>query len=935
MLEEKQENTEVIQKEETQKATQKTTQKKKKLKIDKRHIKGFIGGILVAAILFTGVTASIYPGFLTGTFTRQIGNATMPSEVDLLEAGCEPAEVKAQLQYSQKFVLDIKKEQLKNFDKKHIQLDGLFSGMEITSAKFENDKLTVEIQGTVSNPHACGPDRQNPTGDIYIMPEAVKAENTAYAINVAVEYPMLIPDATVLEDKDEYDDEIVFILSGDTFSRTLAKEDVTLSGGFEGMTVKDISQIEQTLTINISGSRSRNSGNGFIILSGAALTSGFSVDHVINIAGAAEIVAFSYITTEEPLNDKIQISIKNDLFSENLTTDMFTLGGDLKEAKITEVVRKSSNIAWITIEGKNALKPGTGTITLDGIGVSTGRTVSGKVFIKTPEIFAYLVKTHQTNIENEIIYDVYSYGDDFMPYISEENLVLKGSLSGLKIKSIDRFDGYHIRLAVSGTPGEGDGIISVRSDAMGRITGAEANIYEVEDLGLLDMEGVSNIDDDYLSETYDMSGQTGGFIDSALEWGLKKVKEAVISGAKAGLEAGAKKGLQYFLRQTGLEGPPIEDMLTEIQDSINDLSLQMNNMEKRILSAINALLTQTQLTSINEYKTKINLLYAEYELLQKRIKTYKENNPGKDPYKDPGIKNAMEAFAGKNGRIGDANLNLAVLSIGTTMTGDDSNASLITNYYQTLKDSLPFEHNAISKLKVFIDSINMYQVKGALLFAEYCNYNIIINPDDEGSILTDPYAIMLEAFTNEYSRNLDAQESLLPSLDLLNIRNVWGNPNSNDIKVKCNENSKTYIIVGDTFKFRDMVLYLDEGIGYGYYIGKYWEITRKIFDNRGGINIPYDLITEKEKDVLFEKLQSYNFAAPYTFLDVFAGDNGKTPNGWLYLNDEGNHFQYGLFVRNSSEKLYNMFDGSTFDTNAWYLHDNMADKSCKVILVGG
>jgi hypothetical protein len=58
-----QENTAIIEQERLRKSEQKI----KKFNINKNHIQGFIAGVLVSAILFTGLVAGFNPSFLTGS----------------------------------------------------------------------------------------------------------------------------------------------------------------------------------------------------------------------------------------------------------------------------------------------------------------------------------------------------------------------------------------------------------------------------------------------------------------------------------------------------------------------------------------------------------------------------------------------------------------------------------------------------------------------------------------------------------------------------------------------------------------------------------------------------------------------------------------------------------------------------------------------------
>lgn len=909
----------------------------KRFKPDKKHIQGFVAGVLAAVILITGVTAAVNPSFLTGTFTKQVGNSTLQDEVDMQTAACVPANLKAQTSYDQTFLLSIAKDKIKSLDKEYIQLGGLFQGMTVENVSYSDSDsaLAVAVKGNAATTHAFGSDQTNPSGEIYIMPDALKDSKTAYEANVQIEYPQLTTDTSLLENNANYSGSLSFTLSGDVFAKTLAASDVTLSGGFEKMKVTSVSTKDQKLTVGLSGDVDSDNGNGIITLAGSALINGFSVDKMIMIAGSAKVIAFSYITVAQPLSQKVKISITNDLFADKPTADMFTLGGVLANATVSNVERESSTIAWLTIEGKSLLTTGTGTVTIASEGTSSGRTVSGNIYVKNPQIYAYLVAKNQGKTSGEAVYDIYSEGDNFAAYISANDFVLKDGLAGLSVTKVDRIDGSHIKLTVSGIAKSGDKTISIRSDAMGGVTGAEATALEVENLGILDAEAVSAEDiADYQKKTYgNMNGQTGGFLDQLIDWGIDKIKDGVVDLAKSGLEEGAKSGLDYALRQIGLEGPPVEEMLTEIQSSLDELSTQLGSMETNVLAAINNGTTQTQLSIISSYETSIQRVYDKYAALLVSMKTYEKNNPGEKAADDPDIKKAMDALAGPGGDIERANIDMNVITIGKNLYGADGMNPLILNYYQTLKSKLPFEHNALAQLQPFVQQKLLYLTQGYLLYAEYCNYNM-----DSNTVI---YSNDLSTFTNSYNDILAKIKSVLPSLDNANPRNVWGSPNSCDIKVKCNENGKTYIAVGDTFTISQMIqIYYPEGGDKYYNIGQTqegipWGIITDIYRNRGllnnGIVTSYNVIGEDDRKAIFKDWDSSYISAPYTYLDVYMGDNGKTPNGWLFQNPVNCHPYWGPYVYDVS--FYNLFNNTTETYNSWELYDHHADTICKIILV--
>jgi hypothetical protein len=72
-------------------------------------------------------------------------------------------------------------------------------------------------------------------------------------------------------------------------------------------------------------------------------------------------------------------------------------------------------------------------------------------------------------------------------------------------------------------------------------------------------------------------------LDKIADWGLNKLKELVINGIKSGMEKGAEEGLMYVLHQVGLIGPPVEEMLIEIQTSINRFDAKLDQLGRCLL----------------------------------------------------------------------------------------------------------------------------------------------------------------------------------------------------------------------------------------------------------------------------------------------------------------------------------------------------------------
>ncbi len=823
------------------------------LRVDKRLLRAFGAGALAAILVFSILLTALNPGWLAGTFTRQIGSRTLAQEVNLQPVTAAPATLKAAAEIEQTFNLALSQAEIKSTKTDYYQLGGFFRDLKISAIKPAGDQLAITIKGKIADPHAYGPDVGNPDGEIYVMPEALQDSTAAFAARITIEYPQLNPQTTVLEEKPAYSDQLVFTLQGDTFRQVPTAADITLGGGFTGMTVAAVRQQEQELALTITGGLDPNGGNGIVTLAGTALGSAFSVDQVIRIAGTACLFSFTPLTVEEPLQETLLVGIDHDSFATDLTADMFTLGGGLADARITEVrPTDQPNAVWLTIQGAALRQPGSASLRAEARAVTSGRAVTGTIDIRNPDIYAFHVMDSQANqaTDNQV-YDLYTLGNDFLPYLQAGDFVLKDALSFCKITAVKWLNGYHVLLTVRGLPGNGEGRIAVRSAALGGVTGADAVVQKIRQADLLIAgtsdaallqapqpadqasspallqtslpSGLAGLDMVRWQQILSPGGLAGGNwgnqmpvsgirtltapsaglraaasplrlnttpaseaqlmwgLDQLIDWGIDKVKGLVIEGIKSGLKAGATKGLMYGLRETGLQGPAVEDLLKEIQTSLDQIQKQLGTMQNVLSEAISDTELNGQLASLLEAQTKIKRAYEMYVFLQSQIKDYEAANPGKKALDDPDIRHANELFMNE---IATKDIETATLQIAQAMAGNSQATSLITIYYNNRKHKLPFEHNAAENLRQFYQEMLMLQTQGLLLYAEYCNYNMA------SSQLF--YNNKLETMTNTISESLDAQKKFLPPDSVFKVKN---NPLSGDIRVKSNYSGKSYILV--------------------------------------------------------------------------------------------------------------------------------------------
>lgn len=985
-------------------------QPRRRPSLDKKHLQGFLAGLIAGALLLTGTFAAFNPDFLKGTFTTQIGSRTLQTEVDLQTVTCSPSSIVATTAVNQTVVLQIANDALQTIKPETILLDGLFKGLSITSAQYASGQLTVHIQGKPLLPRVYGSDQVNPDGVIYVLPGVDATGGLAYEARLTAEYPQLVPEQPTVLPQASYHEAVTLALNGDTFKQAPTAADITLAGGFAGLTVSDVRQNGQLLHFTINGSAAASeTGNGLVILAGQTLTSGFELDQVIRIAGTASLYVHNPLTLEEPFDENLTLNLENDYFAENVTPDMFSLGGVLNGARVNRVERNvTDSSVTLTLEGPSLRQAGTASITADGSALVSGRTVTGTIPVIAPQIIAFSSVNPDRDGEGfNLELEISSYGQDFRSFIGAADIVLQDALAGMQIKKVTWIHEAKIRVSATGPIAAGEGRVSVRAAAMGGVTGAEAVVSPVSDLdpsGLADitatrLDGSPLFGDPAASLSADAfpairlstavppaAGRQAGslsfrwqpqatylhagrsalqmpvlpqfqlpaaqllrptplflefLLEDLIDWGIRNLKEAVIDMAKAGVKAGATEGLMYLLRQTGLVGPSVSDQLNQINDSINNLQKKIDSSERRVIAAIGSAALATRLDLLKSKIVQINTQYKLYEYLKQDIADFKAAHPGQDPLSDPAIKEQADTLAGKEGSIKTADIINCSLTIAHVMTGDANlGESLITSYYQVMKDTLPFEHNAAAQLRLFVEQMTLVQSKAVLLVGEYCNYNAAGT-----SALT--YNNKLKAFLDDMSESIDAQKRLLPEDSIFKTQN---NPLPGDVTVKSNIDGKYYVLLNGKYTMQESiskwilpVYYNNSTINFDIYdlpetIDDRWgsKAFARLLSDRGwgGVNFgPAKADTEA-------LLQHYtDFYATgddkitgQSFLNRYTGANSVCD--WLYAGPVGEQFGYlFLHVRNQEYYIYNTRNNVYEVRNAWDLYDSWPDYHFKYFIV--
>jgi hypothetical protein len=453
--------------------TEAQTDRKKTKKIGKTHIQGFIAGILVGAILVSGIFTVIYPGILTGNMSVK---AQIEQQIPSVDVSANPGSMNAGHSIKASFVLDVPADKLKGVNKDDIYLSGFFEGMETTEVKTQDGGLVVSIQGTSSI------DKVYDSGTRYdgFITVSGHESNTAYTACVSAVYPRLTSGIEAIEYQDTYNTDISLTLADDSFVKTPSESDISLDGIFKGMQVSDISQDGNNLSFHLSGPRCEDQVNGQLWVSHNVLESGLSVEKIISVTDALELYSITPITIETPFEDTLILRVSNDYFSEDISADMLTLGEGLKNAKISSVEYIDSTSVSVSMCADELSDAGYGTISLAKGALQSGRTATAQISIESPFISFQTgddeIMAAQPGKQKEYVLTVYSGGNDFLPTMTPQDFLLEGTLAPLKISQVTWINGYKIELTLQGAPVAGEGFISVSSSEFGGISGAKCAV---------------------------------------------------------------------------------------------------------------------------------------------------------------------------------------------------------------------------------------------------------------------------------------------------------------------------------------------------------------------------------------------------------------------------------------------------------------------------
>lgn len=264
--------------------------------------------------------------------------------------------------------------------------------------------------------------------------------------------------------------------------------------------------------------------------------------------------------------------------------------------------------------------------------------------------------------------------------------------------------------------------------------------------------------------------------------------------------------LKEINEKTSLLLSKIETFMNQFDVRLNELKLKLDLIEHNILREVDKTELGTRMTTINLYDSKIDYLYDQYtEIISMK------NQEDRNFYLKKIIK-----------EIEAANIPQMLYYINTELTGSSAGTQtpILNLVNQYLKKVLPFSYQSIPKVYHFFNYMKGIQVKGLLLFEEYCNYERRINNSKS-------YSVMSEDIYNKIQKNLTLQCSVLPNINDAILVLKYDNENKpEEYQLISNLNGiklcfSTKMVSNDEYVFEEDV---DCGPPY-YYIEKYGVIT--------------------------------------------------------------------------------------------------------------
>lgn len=730
-----------------------------------------------------------------------------------------------------------------------IELIGMFENMQVSNIVQQDNVLSFHINGK-SNEDSVN-------GQIMLSGEVLNSGISIHKVFSITEAPQLF-SLTPITIEQPYSDVITLRIINDYFSENISADMITLDDGLKGMDIGSVEFIDSTsINVDVKGDFIRDIGYGTILLSCDAIQSGRAIEAAIPIEEPSiELQSddIEIMAAEKKKEYVLTLYSSGEDFVENtLASDDFVLDGAIGSMVIKDINYVDGYKIELILEG--APKAGKGTISLSAqeLGEIKGASCEIEV-VESTQIFGTVnltnfladmtVSFYDKNDNKMDIQSVQTdqYGIFFIPIsynmLFEEIAYIKAVNDEVELCAPFEWS-ERINININAfTTLMANAIMSSsnKQDAIQQVY----SFLEVKDFGYVktnygfigandvfshelfeeqangDVNGfidqllseMSNGETHPFTNVQELSGQTGGLLDTVVEWGLEKMKDGIIEGAKMA----GKEGSLAIFRKAGILKPSNKQMLQSLQKSVNQLSSQVQAMQDKLEYDIKESTIERKLDALSKDLNHISLLYYYYlqisDDIEAEVDAYNEDHP-ELTIKTDGSQSLIEIdkselpltteFFGRNGEVAKAELDVVINNIITnlngTIIGKDFKTPLITSYYHLMLKGLPFEHNAAQELYAFMHYVTGIESLGVQLYTSHCLYtgDKMLKKKLDG--ILDIYGDSIE---KQYSDKKG--EPLLPDASVFKTTDKNGN-----IRVKLNYTGKYYTFKKNYLRMKDLI----------------------------------------------------------------------------------------------------------------------------------
>ncbi len=428
--------------------------------------------------------------------------------------------------------------------------------------------------------------------------------NNEASANIDVEYPqdILQPNIDFVLSTDK-EIRLTLELKEGTYSDNVAKEDVTLSGAFENLTIESISSAGKNLTMQLTGevAKHESSGaylDGIVQVSKDAITDA-AVDAKVSIPVQTEQAQFvAQDLSADGSTVTVPLTLVGVTDTNSLTKDSIKFE---KDVHVTDVKKDSDTQVTLTLDVTGATDANSAAEILDGqtVTLADGQTFTST--LTTANFYPVFDFVEKQGSDLKFTYELYANSGTFADNFSKSQISLGEEFAEGKVVSLDKKSDSVAELVISVPAGDSDadnfemgGVLTLAAGAMtntwGEATSAESSYYRnytKEEMG----RDFSAADIDTMKDI------VGGFGNTTFGTISSVVSNAATAytAVKTILELSGVIKSDHQQEMEKLDS--ISNQITEVQNTLNQHTFMLNDIQ-----------SFQYMESLRDFNTKLNQL---------------------------------------------------------------------------------------------------------------------------------------------------------------------------------------------------------------------------------------------------------------------------------------------------------------------------------------